>query len=105
MHIQQPLVVALKELEADLRHSGVSSCAIIYPHSPNVSDAVRRVYEALRDVGNLIHYSQNCVEMRYIEGTNYLLETISMARETVISTIAGKLVLPSGTKYRITSKR
>lgn len=73
--------------------------------SPKASEEVRRVLQTLSENGNVINYSLNCCDMRYLEGSEYRLEQIRMTGETMIDTLAGKLVLPFDTKYRITSKR
>lgn len=105
MPAQHKLLESLKELESDLRLQGVGTCGIVYLDKENVRDEVRRVGETLRELGGVIHYSQNCVDSRFLEGSDYRLETISMTGEVMIGTMVGKLVLPKSTKYRITSKR
>lgn len=105
MSAQHALLGALKELESDLRMAGRSTSAIVYLDSVNASEGVRKVLESLSEVGNVINYSQNLVDMRFLEGSDYRIEDIRMTNETMIDTIAGKLVLPKGTKFNITSRR
>lgn len=105
MSAQHALLGALKELESDLRLTGRSTSAIVYLDGVNASEGVRKVLESLSEVGNVINYSQNLVDMRFLEGSDYRIEDIHMTNETMIDTIAGKLVLPKGTKFNITSRR
>lgn len=105
MSAQQKLLGALKDLESDLRLSGHSTCAIVYLEAANASDDVRSVLQALSEAGNVINYSQDMCDQRFLEGSQYRIETIGMTREVMIGTLAGKLVLPKETKFRITSKR
>jgi uncharacterized protein YjeT (DUF2065 family) len=102
---QKSLITAIKELESDLRLQGVQTCGIVYLEGENPREELRRVSQALFDVGSVINYSQNCVESRYLEGTDYRLEDIKFTGEIMINTSVGKIVLPKQTKYRITSKR
>lgn len=105
MPAQQQIIEALKELESDLRHSGISSGAIIYPDSQRLPEGARAVFESLSKLEGALDYSQNCVDARFIEGSDYRLESISMTGEVMINTLAGKLVLPKGIKLRLMSKR
>lgn len=105
MPTQHALIESLKDLESDLVHAGVSSCAIVYLDAQNASDDVRRVLQEIRAVNNTINYSQGVCDLRYLEGSDYRLENNSLTRETSIVTIAGKLIVPPAVKYRITSKR
>lgn len=105
MPAQQTLIAALKELESELRLQGVGTYGIVYLEGEKSREELRRVGEALLQVGSIINYSQNCVDARFLEGTDYRLESITMTEEVMIATMVGKLVLPKNTKYRITSKR
>ena len=105
MSAQHELLGALKDLESDLKHSGRSTCAIVYLEAANASDEHRRVLQALSESGNVINYSQNICDQRFLEGSGYQIETIGMTREMMINTLAGKLVLPRDTKFNITSRR
>jgi hypothetical protein len=106
MPAHQPLLLdALKELEGDLSHYGVSRGGIFYKDSPNAPEGTSKVYEAIAQLGSVIHFSQNCVDGRFVEGSDYRLETISMTGEVMINTLVGKLVLPRGTRLHFMSKR
>lgn len=105
MSAQQTLLVALKELEGDLAVTGRGTGGIVYMDAPNASEGVRRVLESLSEVGNVVNYSQNICDVRFLEGSDYRIDEISMTRESMINTLAGKLVLPKGTKFNITSRR
>ena len=105
MSAQHALLGALKDLESDLRASGRSTCAIVYLEGVNASDDVRRVLQTLSESGNVINYSQNICDQRFLEGSDYRIESIGMTREMMINTLAGKLVLPPGVKFNITSRR
>lgn len=106
MPVQQAqLLDALNELECDLKHCGVGTGAIIYPGAVNAPEGVQGVYKAIEEIGSVIHYSQNCVDGRFVEGSNYRIETIAMTGEVMISTLAGKLVLPRSTRLHFMSKR
>jgi len=106
MPAHQPLLLdALRELEGDLSHYGVRSGAIIYKDSANVPEGAGKVYDAIAKLGSVIHFSQNCVDGRFVEGSDYRLETISMTGEVMINTLVGKLVIPRGTRLHFMSKR
>lgn len=105
MSAQVALLNALKDLEGDLRLGGVTSCAIVYLDDPKAPEGVRRVLEEVQKIQGSIHYSQNCVDAQYLEGSDYRLEVMKMTRETMIVTLVGRLVLPAKTTYRITSRR
>lgn len=104
MPVQNILVDALKDLEADLRHVGVSSSAIVYLDKEKARDEVYRVFEAVSKLG-VINYSQNFMDMRFVEGTDYRIESFGLTKETAINTLAGKLMLPGDIKLRLSSKR
>lgn len=104
MTAQLPVISALNELEGDLGRFGVSSGAIIHPESNTAQSVAREVYAALNALGSL-NYSLGVCDLMYVEGTNHRLERIRFTGETMINTMAGKLIIPPNVKLRCTSRR
>lgn len=106
MPAHQPLLLeALRELEGDLSHYSVQRGGIFYRDSANAPEGAGKVYDAISQLGSVIHFSQNCVDGRFVEGSDYRLETIAMTGEVMINTLVGKLVVPRGTRLHFMSKR
>lgn len=96
MSPHETLSVALRDLEADLKHYKVYGSALITLGEESTSEELRAVYRAVKALGCRVPVYSNIYDQHKVPDTGHAVYVIKLTGMVYIQTLVGKLVLPYG---------